>query len=116
MIRLTENVVSDISFSIVLALNFIFSSCVLFLSCRKCLGNKSVRIKHLGKWNPPTPVQISHAVRHSGGCKKKNALFKGCSTLVAMVTTTDVRDLGPHFHTKTSQKKSEMFISPFQAR
>ena len=32
MIRITENVVSDISFSIVLALNFIFSSCVLFLS------------------------------------------------------------------------------------
>ena len=49
MLRITENVVSDISFSIVLALNFIFSSCVLFLSCRKCLGNKSVRIKHLGK-------------------------------------------------------------------
>ena len=37
MIRVTENVVSDISFSIVLALNFIFSSCVLFLSSRKCL-------------------------------------------------------------------------------
>ena len=29
MIRITENVVSDISFSIVLALNFIFSSCFI---------------------------------------------------------------------------------------
>ena len=32
------------------------------------------------------PLQILHAVRHSGGMHK-NALFKGCSTLVAMITT-----------------------------
>ena len=30
------------------------------------------------------PLQILHAVRHLG--MHKNALFKGCSTLVAMVT------------------------------
>ena len=32
------------------------------------------------------PLQISHAVRHSEGMHK-NALFKGRSTLVVMVTT-----------------------------
>ena len=31
------------------------------------------------------PLQILHAVKHSGGMHK-NPLFKGCSTLVAMVT------------------------------
>ena len=35
----------------------------------------------------------------------KNAHFKGRSTLVAMVTTAAFRGLGPHFHTKTSQKR-----------
>ena len=51
-----------------------------------------------------TPLQILHAGRHSGGMHK-NALFKGRSTLVAMVTTAAFRGLGPHFHTKTSQKR-----------
>ena len=39
MLRITENVVSDISLSIVLDL-FFFSSSILFLSCRKCLKGK----------------------------------------------------------------------------
>ena len=47
--------------------------------------NKSLRIKHLGKWKFSTPLQILHVVRHSGGMHK-NALFIGCSILVAMVT------------------------------
>ena len=58
------------------------------------------------------PLQILRALRHSGGMHK-NALFKGRSTLVAMVTTTACSRPGPHFHTKTSQEKSEMFISLF---
>ena len=35
----------------------------------------------------------------------KHALFKGGSTLVAMVTTAACSRPGPHFHTKTSQKR-----------
>ena len=50
------------------------------------------------------PLQILHAVRHSGGMHK-NALFKGCSTLVAMVTTTACSRPGASFSYKTSQKR-----------
>ena len=50
------------------------------------------------------PFQILHAVRHSGGMHK-NALFKGCSTLVAMVTTTACSRPGASFSYKTSQKR-----------
>ena len=35
----------------------------------------------------------------------KNALFKGCSTHVAMETIAVVRGLGPRFHTKSLQKR-----------
>ena len=58
-----------------------------FLFSKALSEQVSVRIKHLGKWKFTTPLQTLHAVRHSGGMHK-NALFKGCSTLVAMVTTT----------------------------
>ena len=39
MLRITENVVSDISYSVVLDLN-LFSLSILFPSCRKCLEGK----------------------------------------------------------------------------
>ena len=39
MLRITVNVVSDISFSVVLDLN-LFSLSILFPSCRKCLEGK----------------------------------------------------------------------------
>ena len=74
--------------------------------CKGFVKNESARIKHLGKWKFSTPLQILHAVRHSGGMPK-HALFKGGSTLVAMVTTAACSRRGPHFHTKTSQKRSE---------
>ena len=68
--------------------------------CKGFVKNESARIKHLGKWKFSTPLQILHAVRHSGGMPK-HALFKGGSTLVAMVTTAACSRPGPHFHTKT---------------
>ena len=61
------------------------------------------------------PLQILHAVRHSGGMHK-NALFKGRSTLVAMVTTAACSRPGASFSYKTSEKKSEMFISLSQTK
>ena len=67
--------------------------------CKGFVKNESVRIKHLGKWKFSTPLQILHAVRHSWGMSK-HALFKGGSTLVAMVTTAACSRPGPHFHTK----------------
>ena len=79
----------------------------LFRILKVVAKNKSVRIKHLGKWKFSVPLQILHAVRHSGEMHK-NALFKGCSTLVAMLTTTACSRPGPHFLTKTSQKKSAL--------
>ena len=69
MIRITENVVSDISFSIVLALNFIFSSCFISI-LKKVFKNKSVRIKHLGKWNPQPPFKFCMQLGTQGDAKK----------------------------------------------
>ena len=45
------------------------------------------------------PLQMLHVVRHSGGMHK-NALFKGCSTLVAMVTTVACSRPGTSFSYK----------------
>ena len=50
------------------------------------------------------PLQILHAVRHSGGMHK-NALFKGRSTLVAMVTTAACSGPEASFLYKTLQKR-----------
>ena len=61
------------------------------------------------------PLQILHAVRHSGGMHK-NALFKGRSTLVAMVTMTACSRPGASFSYKNVTKKSEMLISLSQAK
>ena len=63
-----------------------------------------MRIKHLGKWKFSNPLQILHAVRHSGGMHK-NALFKGRSTLVAMVTTAACSRPGASFSYKNVAKK-----------
>ena len=60
-------------------------------------------------------LQILHAVRHSRGMHK-NALFKGCSTLVAMVTMAACSRLGASFSYKMSQKNSEMLISLSQMK
>ena len=46
----------------------------------------------------------------------KNALFKGRSTLVAMVTTAACSRPGASFSYKNVAKKSEMFISLSQAK
>ena len=51
-----------------------------------------------------TPLQILHAVRHSEGMHK-NALFKGRSTLVAMVTTAACSRPGASFSCKNVAKK-----------
>ena len=51
-----------------------------------------------------TSLQILHAVRYSGGMHK-NALFKGCSTLVAMVTTAACSRPGASFSYKNVAKK-----------
>ena len=51
-----------------------------------------------------TPLQILHTVRHSGGMHK-NALFKGCSILVAMVTTAACLRPGASFSYKNVAKK-----------
>ena len=61
-------------------------------------------VKHLGQWKFSTPLQILHAVRHSGGMHK-NALFEGRSTLVAMVTTTACSRPGASFSYKNVAKK-----------
>ena len=68
------------------------------------LRTSHVRINYLGKWKFSTPLKILQAVRHSGG-RHKNALFKGCSTLVAMVTTTACSRPGASFSYKNVAKK-----------
>ena len=50
------------------------------------------------------PLQILHVVRRSGGMHK-NALFKGRSTLVAMVTTAACSRPGASFSYKNVAKK-----------
>ena len=50
------------------------------------------------------PLQILHAVRNSGGMHK-NFLFKGRSTLVAVVTTTSCSRPGASFSYKNVAKK-----------
>ena len=72
--------------------------------CKGFVKNESARIKHLGKWKFSTPLQILHAVRHSGGMPK-NALFKGCSTLVSIATTTACSRPGASFSYKNVAKK-----------
>ena len=42
MLRITENLVGDISLSVALDLNF-FSSSILFLSCRKCYKKRDIQ-------------------------------------------------------------------------
>ena len=54
--------------------------------------------------HPCNPIQILHAVRRSGGMQK-NALFKGRSTLVAMVTTAACSRPGASFSYKNVAKK-----------
>ena len=61
------------------------------------------------------PLQILHAVRRSGGMHK-DALFKGRSTLVAMVTMAACSRPRASFSYKKVAKKSEMFIFLSQAR
>ena len=68
----------------------------------------SVRIKHFGKWKFSTPLQILHAVRRSGGMHK-NALFKGRSTLVVMVTTAACSGL----FISLSQAKYNITLLPY---
>ena len=70
------------------------------------------KLLHLGLQHP---LQILHAVRHSGGIHN-NAIFKGCSTLVAMVTTAACPRPGASFSNRNVAKKSEMFISLSQAK
>ena len=80
------------------------------------LKNKSLKESNiLGNENFQPPLQILHAVRHLGGMHK-NAFFKGCSTLVTMVTTTACLRPGASFSYKNVAKKSAMFISLFQAK
>ena len=55
------------------------------------------------------PLQISHAVRHSEGMHK-NALFKGRSTLVVMVTTAACSGPEASFSYENVVKKSEMLF------
>ena len=71
----------------------------------------SVRIEHLWKLKFSTPLQILHAVRHSGGMHK-NALLKGCSTLVAMVTTTaSWRPVASFSYKNVAKKRMKFFFS-----
>ena len=49
-------------------------------------------------------LQILHAVRHSEGMHK-NSFFKGCSTLVAMVTTAACSRPEASFSYKNVAKK-----------
>ena len=59
--------------------------------------------------------QTSHAVRHSEGMHK-NALFKGRSTLVVMVTTAACSGPEASFSYENVVKKGEMFISLSRAK
>ena len=58
---------------------------------------------HLGKWKFSTPLQILRAVKHKG--MHKTALFKGRSTLVAMVTTAAYSRPRASFSYKNVKKK-----------
>ena len=55
------------------------------------------------------PLQILHAVRHSGGMHK-NALFKGRSTLVAMVTTAACSRPGALIFIQKRRKKRMKYL------
>lgn len=70
-----------------------------------CKCYSSVRIKHLGEWKFLTPLQILHTVRHSEGMHR-NALVKGCSTPVAMVTMAACSRPGASFSYKKYRKRS----------
>ena len=61
------------------------------------------------------PLQILHAVRRSGGMYN-NALLKGRSTLVAMVTTVACWRPRASFSHKNVAKKIEIFISLSRAK
>ena len=62
--------------------------------------------KNQTSWEMKTfnPLQILHAIRHSGRIHK-NALFKGRSTLVAMVTTAACSRPGASFSYKNVAKR-----------
>ena len=82
---------------------------LLFLSYAVVWPNAQVWInyfalKNSGKWKFSTPLQILQAVRRSGGMHK-NALFKGCRSLVAMVTTAACSRSGASFSYKNVAKK-----------
>ena len=64
----------------------------------------------MGNENFQPPFKFCMQLGAQGGCTK-TPILKVAALLLPWQQRLLVRGLGPHIHTKTSQKKGEMFIS-----